>query len=374
VQFRPDFESPPRRRINASVVSAIVADHILAILGLAFLIAAGTVAWVMHSPRKFTASVTVAPVGNARQLNIPSSIAGSLLGSMNSGIQATPVFVARLARLRNVLDAVARRTVPGRQQTIIEGVMRRPLAEIDAYKFPVELDKQLQTTIDRESGTVTFAAALADSALARAIVNALVDGVSATYTRAMKSQAGALVEAQAARVDSAAKRVRQAGSAVVNFGSANRVVATTSPLWVEQQRLQENLNIAQSVYTQANILLGGLRHMVNRTNHSHVMLPLAGKVQRRESARARRDCRSHHHIGNLFRRAEAAKGQFGFDKSSDAFWIVFLAFLPRPTRKEDRAWSDTVDTNSLRCQFTRHFFGKTNYRCLGCVVGHRTYS
>jgi hypothetical protein len=178
-------------------VSAIVADHILAILGLAFLIAAGTVAWVMHSPRKFTASVTVAPVGNARQLNIPSSIAGSLLGSMNSGIQATPVFVARLARLRNVLDAVARRTVPGRQQTIIEGVMRRPLAEIDAYKFPMELDKQLQTSIDRESGTVTFAAALADSALARAIVNALVEGVSATYTRAMKSQAGALVEAQA---------------------------------------------------------------------------------------------------------------------------------------------------------------------------------
>jgi capsule polysaccharide export protein KpsE/RkpR len=79
----------------------------------------------------------------------------------------------------------------------------------------------------------------------------LIEGVSKTYTRAMKSQAGALVEAQAARVDSAAKRVRQAGSAVVNFGSANRVVATTSPLWIEQQRLQENLTIAQNIYTQA---------------------------------------------------------------------------------------------------------------------------
>jgi hypothetical protein len=251
VQLHPDVDGAPRRRINASVVSAIIADHLLLILGLAFLIAAGTVAWVMHKPRKFTASVTVAPVGNARQLNIPSSIAGSLLGSMNAGIQATPVFVARLARLRSVLDEVARQHVPGRQETIIEGVMRRPLAEIPAWKFPMELDKQLQTSIDRESGTVTFNAALADSALARAIVNALVDGVSKTYTRAMKSQAGALVEAQAARVDSAAKRVRLAGSAVVNFGSANRVVPTTSPLWVEQQRLQENLNIAQSIYTQA---------------------------------------------------------------------------------------------------------------------------
>jgi len=251
VQLHPDSDATARRRINASVVSAIVADHIMTILGLAIVIAAGTVAWVMHSPRKFTASATVAPVGNARQLNIPSSIAGSLLGSMNSGIQATPVFVARLARLRGVLDEVARRQVPGRQQTVIEGLMRRPAAEIPAYKYSMELDKQLQTTIDRESGTVTFAAALADSALARAIVNALIEGVSKTYTRAMKSQAGALVEAQAARVDSAAKRVRQAGSAVVNFGSANRVVATTSPLWIEQQRLQENLTIAQNIYTQA---------------------------------------------------------------------------------------------------------------------------
>jgi hypothetical protein len=251
VQLHPESDATARRRINASVVSAIVADHIMVILGLAVVIAAGTVAWVMHSPRKFTASATVAPVGNARQLNIPSSIAGSLLGSMNSGIQATPVFVARLARLRGVLDEVARRQVPGRQQTVIEGVMRRPAAEIPAYKYSMELDKQLQTTIDRESGTVTFAAALADSALARAIVNALIEGVSKTYTRAMKSQAGALVEAQAARVDSAAKRVRQAGSAVVNFGAANRVVATTSPLWIEQQRLQENLTIAQNIYTQA---------------------------------------------------------------------------------------------------------------------------
>jgi len=251
VQLHPESDATARRKINASVVSAIVADHIMAIIGLAIVIAAGTVAWVMHSPRKFTASATVAPVGNARQLNIPSSIAGSLLGSMNSGIQATPVFVARLARLRGVLDEVARRQVPGRQQTVIEGLMRQPAAEIPAYKYSMELDKQLQTTIDRESGTVTFAAALADSALARAIVNALIEGVSKTYTRAMKSQAGALVEAQAARVDSAAKRVRQAGSAVVNFGSANRVVATTSPLWIEQQRLQENLTIAQNIYTQA---------------------------------------------------------------------------------------------------------------------------
>jgi capsule polysaccharide export protein KpsE/RkpR len=161
------------------------------------------------------------------------------------------VFVARLARLRGVLDEVARSQVPGRKQTIIEGVMRQPLSAIPPYRYSIELDKQLQTSIDRESGTVTFVAALADSALARTMVNALIESVSRAYTRVMKSQAGELVDAQAARVDSAAQRVRQAGSALVSFNAANRVVATTSPLWVEQQRLQENVNIAQSVYTQA---------------------------------------------------------------------------------------------------------------------------
>jgi uncharacterized protein involved in exopolysaccharide biosynthesis len=251
VQLHPDGDDTSRRKIRAPVVLAIVADHYLAILGIALLCAAATVAWVMHSPREFSASVTVAPVGNARQLNIPSSIAGSLLGNMNAGIQSTPAFVARLARLRGVLDEVARRPVPGRQQTIIEGVMRRPLAEIPPFRYSLELDKQLQTSIDRESGTVTFVAALADSALARTMVNALIESVSRAYTRVMKSQAGALVEAQAARVDSAAQRVRQAGSALVSFGAANRVVSSTSPLWVEQQRLQENVTIAQTVYTQA---------------------------------------------------------------------------------------------------------------------------
>jgi hypothetical protein len=174
-----------------------------------------------------------------------------LLGATNTGIQATPIFVARLARLQGVLDEVARRPVPERRQTVIEGVLRRPLAEIPPHRYAQELDKRLQTTVDRESGTVTFVAALADSSLARTVVNDLVESVSRAYTRAMKSQAGALVEAQTARVDSAAKRMREAESAIVSFGSANRMIPPTSPLWVDQQRLQNNVAIAQTVYTQA---------------------------------------------------------------------------------------------------------------------------
>jgi len=251
VQLHSDGERPPRRRIRASVILAIITDHYLGILIFAFLCGASTVAWVMSRPRKYAAAVTVAPVGNARQLNLPASLAGSLLGATNTGIQATPVFVARLARLQGVLDDVARRRIPERSQTVIEGVLRRPLAEIPPHRYAPELDGRLQTTIDRESGTVTFVAALADSSLARTIVNDLVESVSRAYTHAMKSQAGALVDAQTARVDSAAKRMREAESAIVSFGSANRMVPPTSPLWVEQQRLQNNVSIAQSVYTQA---------------------------------------------------------------------------------------------------------------------------
>ena len=251
VQLHADGERPGRRKIRASAILAIIADHYLSILLFAVLCGALAVGLVMRSPRKFAATVTVAPVGNARQLNLPSSIAGSLLGAANAGIQATPVFVARLARLQGVLDEVARQPIPERRQVVIEGVMKQPLASIPPHKYAPELDQRLQTTIDRESGTVTIVAALADSGLARVIVNDLVESVRRAYTRAMKSQAGALVEAQTARVDSAAKRMRMAEAALVGFGSANRMVPQTSPLWIEQQRLQNDVVIAQTIYTQA---------------------------------------------------------------------------------------------------------------------------
>jgi hypothetical protein len=251
VQLHSDGERSNRRKIRASAILAIIADHYLGIVAFALICGATTVGLVMRSPRKYSAAIIVAPVGNARQLNLPTSIAGSLLGAASGGIQATPVFVARLARLQGVLDEVARRRVPERQQTVIEGVLRQPLAKIPPHLYAQELDKRLQTTVDRESGTVTFAAALADSGLARVIVNDLVESVSRAYTRAMKSQAGALVDAQTARVDSAAKRMRESESALASFGSANRMVPPTSPLWVEQQRLQSNVMIAQTVYTQA---------------------------------------------------------------------------------------------------------------------------
>ena len=86
--------------------------------------------------------------------------------------------MARLTKLQGVLDEVARQDVPGRNQTVIEGVMRRPKAEILPYMYALELDKLLQTTIDRESGTLTFSVALADSALARTIVSSLIESVS----------------------------------------------------------------------------------------------------------------------------------------------------------------------------------------------------
>jgi hypothetical protein len=251
VQLHSDGERPEKRKIRVSAILAIITDHYLGILVFAFLWGALVVGMVMRTPRKFAASVTVAPVGTARQLNLPSSIAGSLLGAANAGIQATPVFVARLAHLQGVLDEVARRPIPERRQLVIEGVTNQRLADIPPHKYAPEIEKRLQTSIDRESGTVTIVAALADSGLARVIVNDLVESVRRAYTRAMKSQAGALVEAQTARVDSAAKRMRDAEAALVSFGSANRMVPQTSPLWVEQQRLQNNVVIAQTIYTQA---------------------------------------------------------------------------------------------------------------------------
>jgi uncharacterized protein involved in exopolysaccharide biosynthesis len=223
------------------------------VLGTALVCGLAVVGYLLTRPRKFEAAVTVAPIPNSKQLNLPAGLAGSLLGAAtNTGLQATPIFVARLARLTSVLNAVALTRVPGDStHFIIERVVDQPLAEIRPHMYATEIDKVLLTTVDRESGTVTLRVVLPDSALARTTVNTLVAAVRRTFARTNKSQGSELREAQVTRVDSASRQLKQAQAALVDFNSSNRVVQPFSAVWVEGQRLQSNVQVAQSVYTAA---------------------------------------------------------------------------------------------------------------------------
>ena len=243
-------ESPA---IRPSGIVAMLVEHWPAIVIAGLVGTAAVVAVLLTSARKYDAAVTVAPISTSRQLNLPGGLAGSLLGAATvGGLQATPIFVARLARLNSVLTDVALTRVPGdTAHVVIERLLDKPLASIKPHSYAREIDRVMLSAIDRESGTVTLQFELTDSALARVAVDALVSSVRRTYMRTNKSQASELREAQLTRVDSANRQLRQAQAAVVNFTASNRVVAPYSSLWVEGQRLQGNLQVAQSVYTAA---------------------------------------------------------------------------------------------------------------------------
>ena len=251
---------PPRpiasetgRAVRPSSIIAMLVSHWPVVILTGLFASAVVVAILFLSPRKYEASVTVAPIGNARQLNLPGGLAGSLLGAaMGGGLQATPIFVARLARLTGVLSDVALTPIPGdTSHVIVERLLGAPLKAIPPYKYSKEIDKVLKSTVDRESGTVTLEIVHRDSALARITIDALVAEVRRSYARTNKAQASQLRDAQVTRVDSASQQLRQAQAAVVAFTSSNRVVAPYSSQWIQGQRLQNNLQVAQSVYTAA---------------------------------------------------------------------------------------------------------------------------
>src|SRR5690606_33474327 len=90
-----------------------------------------------------------------------------------------------------------------------------------------------------------------DSALARAVNRALVASITDAFQRATRTQATMLRQAQEARVDSASRQLVHAEEELVDFLAANRVVPPFSQVSVTRQRLQRQVDVAQSVYTQA---------------------------------------------------------------------------------------------------------------------------
>lgn len=249
----PSVQRGDDQPVRVSSIAAIVVEHWLTVACAGLVFAAATIALLLTTSRKFEASVTVAPISTSRQLNLPGGLAGSLLGtSMSSGLQATPVFVARLARLGSVLSDVALTRVPGdTSEVIVERVLHERLSEIPPHTYARAIDRVLFSSVDRESGTVTFQIVLPDSALARVAVEALIGAVRRTFTRTNKSQAAELREAQLTRVDSTRRMLQQAQAAVVAFSASNRSVPPYSQLWIEEQRLAGNLQIAQSTYAAA---------------------------------------------------------------------------------------------------------------------------
>jgi len=230
---------PYRRRWR--LVLAIVAIA----WGLAFVA-------VLVPARRYTASMVLAAVPNARTSALTGGLTAILGSAQLGGIQSTPYFIAKLLLLRSVITEVASERVnDARGGTVIERVIEKPASEIRPTQIEPAMRNILAAEVDKQTGLISVRASHTDSALVRQVTTRLVASASETFKRVSRAQAASQRSAQGERVDSARRQLRRAEERLLAFLSANRSYTSFSSAAVSRQQLEREVSDTRTVYSQA---------------------------------------------------------------------------------------------------------------------------
>ena len=221
---------------------------VLGTLGVAWLAA---LAAVLIPSRRYTASVVLAAVPNARTSALSGGLSAILGSAQLGGVQSTPYFIAKLILLRSVIMEVASEPVgDSRRATVIERVLEER-APIKPGRVEPAMRKAVSAEVDKQTGLITVETTLADSAVARFITRRLTELASQTFVRVSRAQATSQRTAQAERVDSAQRQLTRAEERSRTFASANRAYTAFSEASVTRRQLEREVTNAQTVYSQA---------------------------------------------------------------------------------------------------------------------------
>lgn len=209
-------------------------------------------ALILIPKRDYKAQLVVAAVPNAKSASLAGGISALLGSATMGGVQSTPYFITRLLMLRGVLREVALSPAgDGTKVTVIERVLEEPRAEIRPEELDAGMREVLSTDVDKQTGLVTFAVTLPDSALARHMAQRILAVASRTFVEVMKSQASDQREAGQAQVDSTLRQLRAVEARLQSFQTTHRVYAQYSPAATERARIDRDLQAAQSAYSDA---------------------------------------------------------------------------------------------------------------------------
>jgi len=213
---------------------------------------AAALALILIPKRDYKAQLVVAAVPNAKSASLAGGISALLGSATMGGVQSTPYFITRLLMLRGVLREVALSPAgDGTKTTVIERVLEEPRAEIKPEELDAGMREVLSTDVDKQTGLVTFAVTLPDSALARHMAQRILAVASRTFVEVMKSQASDQREAGQAQVDSTLRQLRAVEARLQSFQTTHRVYAQYSPAATERARIDRDLQAAQSAYSDA---------------------------------------------------------------------------------------------------------------------------
>lgn len=222
---------------------------VLAILAVVW---AGTLVAALVPPRRYTASMVLAAVPNARTSALTGGLTAILGSAQLGGIQSTPYFIAKLLLLRSVITEVATERVnDARGGTVIERVVEKPASQIRPARIEPAMRNIVAAEVDKQTGLISVRASHTDSAVVRQVTTRLVETASETFKRVSRAQAASQRSAQGERMESARRQLRRAEERLVAFLSANRAYTSFSSAAVSRQQLEREVSDARSVYSQA---------------------------------------------------------------------------------------------------------------------------
>jgi uncharacterized protein involved in exopolysaccharide biosynthesis len=252
---RDSFIGPTSHADSELPLGALVRPYrrrwrlVLAIMVIAW---AGALAAVFVPARRYSASMILAAVPNARTSALSGGLSAILGSAQLGGVQSTPYFIAKLLLLRSVLLQVATERVgDARGGTVIERVLEKPAAKIRPAGIEPAMRDIVAADVDRQTGLISIRATHTDSAVVRQVATRLVASASDAFQRVSRAQAASQRAAQGERVDSALRQLRRAEERVVAFLSSNRSYTSFSSAAVSRQQLEREVSNAQSVYAQA---------------------------------------------------------------------------------------------------------------------------
>ena len=231
-----------KRMLKRSRFTSPVAIVAIAGLGGGLLAAAAAAL----RPAKFQATVVLSTVFNNRG----GGLASQLLGANATGsLQATPGLVVRLTQLQSVLLPIAESRTPSGKvlSDILTGKDSRSLSTAKKLKA---MREAITSSYDRETGLVTLQVVNRDSTLARLFVERTVEQISRVFVDASRAQGRQMRAAMSERVDSASSQLRHSEERLASFLSANRSLTAYAAAQAERQRIDRDISLAQTIYTQ----------------------------------------------------------------------------------------------------------------------------
>ncbi len=262
----PAAAAPPRGREDDLSVLEVLTPlvrrwQLVVVWPAAFAITTAVVSLVI--PSAYTAEATFTPIatsasglGNIGGLAGLAGLAGQLGLGTTPGANVSPEYFGDLLHSREILTSTLLSSFP--DPDAHAATPERALIDILAVKGATEaerigkgvrkLDRQVRTSVDKQTGVVTLQVRQRTPGLAAAVANRMIGLLNEFNLQRRQSQSRAQRQFTEQRLEQAERELRDAEGAQLHFLEANRRYSESPLLAFQEARLERAVQLKQEVF------------------------------------------------------------------------------------------------------------------------------